>query len=704
MKDSCTYTIHRQAGRLHALYPTTRFFLQFLLALILLSFCFPDRAPISAQPLRVMQQEWLSSLSNLAKADTQYIKKLYRQASETTLPDSSLRLSQEGLALSRQLHYTYGEGLHLLGIARAEGWLGNPYRAISWLRLARPACEQSGRPGLWGNYYLYGSRLYNEIGYKDTAIEFAHKLLDITNQYPEWDNTEMAAGTAYGQLGRIYMEGRQDPMLAISYFEKALHIAERNGSREQYPQLYANLGGAWANSNQEDSSNTAGYRKGLGFYFKAETCAQQLGDQGVAQLANVYQNVSGIYNNLDMPDSAEFYLKKLFALPEQYISQQSRIAAQYILAAGFHRKKDYPKAIRYYNEAGQLARLYHINSRLLDIEQNLFSIYKETRQHQKALEHLEAYSSLRDSLLDKEKIKAVQQLEVKFRTAEKDKELALKNLSLTTQQSQLREKNIWIDAGALSSLVLAGWLLVWRRNSRRRQRAQLRLVAKELQLWKQDEEIRNLKAMVNGEEKERARIGRELHDGIVGQLSAAKLNFNMIRKKYPLPEMQPDFNEALAYLEETAQDLRKTAHNLMPGILIEQGLVTAVDAFCEKTAIFTGIRIDVCQDGILPRLDIDFELSAYRMVQELVQNIIKHAHATRVLVQLDYHRPILILTVEDNGIGITEMQAASGMGLNNLKTRVAALQGSIQLSSKPGEGTSVYIEFDVSLIKSEHAV
>jgi signal transduction histidine kinase len=335
----------------------------------------------------------------------------------------------------------------------------------------------------------------------------------------------------------------------------------------------------------------------------------------------------------------------------------------------------------------------------------LANLYINDKRYEKALVYQQAYSILRDSILNEERINATAQLEIKYRTAEKDKEIAVQHLKLSEQQSLLREKNAWIGMGAVSTLLLTGFLFMLYKNGRHRQQRQeeqLRIMEQEQQLWKKEEEIRNLNAMVKGEERERARLGRELHDGIVGQLAAAKMNFTAIQNKYDQPELKTDFRIALHHLDETALELRKTAHNLMPEILIQQGLVIALESFCEKTSAFTGIQISFHHEAYVPRLDIDFELSVYRMVQELVQNIIKHANAVKALVQIDYHEPLLIVTVEDDGIGINKNEASftNGIGLNNISTRIRALQGNFEITGRKGEGTSVYIEFDVSIIKS----
>lgn len=636
--------------------------------------------------------------------DTVFIKELLGQAWKLSRqqPDSAMTLFKQGIALSRAQHYMYGQAQHLLGLAHTTGQQGNPELGIAQFKSARSLCVMLEQPKLWMSYYRCGNYLYDLLGYRDTALKYAYNMLDLCHKFPQLDSAEISSGLAYGRLGVSYMHGAANPLLAISYFNKALQIAERNGERKQYPYLYTGLAGSWVNANTLDSTHTSGYRKGVQLYVKAMQVAQELDDN--MALAVVYFNLGVVYCNLELFDSASFYLKKMSELPDEIINYNGKIAAYVIMATGYHKDEQYGKAAHYYELAGNLARQYHAKSRLQEIERHQFALYRSMGRYKEAMEHLERYMNLRDSVLDEEKVKATQQLEVKFRTAEKDKELALKNLTLGKQQSLLREKNIWIGAGGLSSLFLVSLLLVWRRNSQHRrklQEKQIHVMEQDQALWKQGERIRNLSAMIRGEEKERARLGRELHDGIVSELVAIKMNFDTLQQKYPLYEATPAYEKALQHLDATARELRKTAQNLMPDLLTEHGLRMSLVVYCEKTTALTGLKISfVCEDH-LPRLPLDFELSLYRMVQELVLNILKHAQASSALVQLNYHTQLLMLTVEDNGKGIDISNArSSGIGLSNLKSRVEALQGHFDIRARKSGGTAVYVEIDLPLLQS----
>jgi signal transduction histidine kinase len=678
--------------------------------LCLVSYAFLTGCVIISGLQQVQAQElptYRSRNYTTRKVDTTEIKKIFAKAAETASrnKDSAIAIFKQAMDLSSQINYTYGVARSMLAISYCEGMKGAYVIAIKTAKEAYQYCLQTNKPKLMAQYYLQMGDNYIHLGFNDTAVQYSHKVLEILNKHPNIDSGDGQRWTVYNRLGKVYASFRQyDFKLSFYYLEKARQIALAQKNDQQLLQTYIGLGSAFANKANAENNNPADYKKGLDYFTQAIALGEKSGY--VDQLGNAYCNMGIIYINQDKLDSGELYINKALR-DSMYIKDdvQSSIRPYMALGAAFFKKKNYTKAEAYLLKANEASATINAKNDRVEIYQALANLYINNKQYEKALVYQQAYSILRDSILNEEKINATAKLEIKYRTAEKDKEIAVQHLKLSEQQSLLREKNTWIGMGAISILLLIGFLFMLYKNSRHRQQRQeeqLQLMEQEQQLWKQGEEIRNLNAMVKGEERERARLGRELHDGIVGQLAAAKMNFTAIQNKYHEPELKADFRIALHHLDETALELRKTAHNLMPEILIQQGLVIALESFCEKTSAFTGIQISFHHEEYVPRLDIDFELSVYRMVQELVQNIIKHANATKALVQIDYHEPLLIVTVEDDGIGIdkNEPSFTNGMGLNNISTRIKALQGNFEITGRKGEGTSVYIEFDVSIIKS----
>lgn len=209
----------------------------------------------------------------------------------------------------------------------------------------------------------------------------------------------------------------------------------------------------------------------------------------------------------------------------------------------------------------------------------------------------------------------------------------------------------------------------------------------------QAKEIQLLEAVIEGEEKERSRIARDLHDGISGMLVAAKLHFNTLAKKTPQLSSIPEFEQGLSLLDTALIQVRQTSHNLMPEVLLENGLVKALNRYC-ITINNDKLQVNFVALNEIDRYSANFELSIYRITQELINNIIKHAQATKAFIQLSQHNNLLSLTIEDNGIGFSEDSTKNGMGLKSIRKRLAAMKGTIDIHSVPRQGTSINLEFN----------
>ena len=221
-----------------------------------------------------------------------------------------------------------------------------------------------------------------------------------------------------------------------------------------------------------------------------------------------------------------------------------------------------------------------------------------------------------------------------------------------------------------------------------------RLQTEQLRSWQQEQEIGQLKAIMKGEEQERTRIARELHDGIGGMLVSASLPLGAVREEHPETTHIRKLDDLRTILSDIASEVRKTAHNLMPDVLIRHSLEDALGIFCDNIAAGGQLEIDLQFQGNISGLDKSVELILYRITQELLQNVVKHAKASYAAVLIRQDGDKLSITVEDNGIGVDPEHVHEGIGLQNLKYRIQALQGEISIMSAPGRNTTVYIEFD----------
>jgi len=200
-------------------------------------------------------------------------------------------------------------------------------------------------------------------------------------------------------------------------------------------------------------------------------------------------------------------------------------------------------------------------------------------------------------------------------------------------------------------------------------------------------------------EQERIRMARELHDGLGSMLSGIKHSFSAIKNDIALNnEQENKFDYTIGKLDDSIKDLRAVSHSMFSAELLEDGLDAAIRNYCTAVSTTAGIKISF--ENIMqqpPGLKGEQAFHIFRVVQELVQNVLKHSHAANAIVQLSYDNGTLALTVEDNGIGFTAASPywKNGIGLKNVESRIKMLHGKMDIQSQPGKGTSVFIEVPV---------
>ncbi len=215
--------------------------------------------------------------------------------------------------------------------------------------------------------------------------------------------------------------------------------------------------------------------------------------------------------------------------------------------------------------------------------------------------------------------------------------------------------------------------------------------AEQLFLEKTIAQQQRTEAILQAEERERVRIARDLHDGIGQMLAAARMalgNF-MAKKK----EENEHIQSSLDLLEESIKEIREISHNMMPGALTKLGLSTALKQFVNKINSLGELQIELQIIELKERLNEKIETTLYRVVQEALSNIFRHAEATKVSIELVIHEKELVLIIEDNGKGFDNQRVGKeGIGIKNVTTRVEYLNGSVNFDSAIGRGTSVIVE------------
>jgi two-component system NarL family sensor kinase len=537
-----------------------------------------------------------------------------------------------------------------------------------------------------GIYHLYKGRYEEAATYFNSAKD---KLTDTSHQ------SQSLLFAVYSNLGTLWGTMHEDAT-ALIWFKKAEALAIRLNKHQEMAAITVNLGAIYVNKESWDTA--------YAYSLKARELAKQYNIPGTFSTANL--NLAHISLQRNDPQLAlRFIHEGLDSIGRETASRlkegmmDSALTPNHLVyyhyeGWAYYQLKDYAKAREKLQFALQKQKKYGFRTDAMPTMLMLSRVYADMGNYKDAYEQRLGYLEIKDSLDRLDKANALD-VEIKYRTAEKDKAVAQKQLQLSQAENALQRKNIMIVAISAGAILLIIVILAIYRSNRHKQKLQ----TERIRTLQQEQEISNLKSMMRGEEKERVRLARELHDGIMVNLSTVKMKLKMFRKMQQAETPGQELNLIITQLEGATKELRQTAHNLMPDMLLEGGLGEAMLYFC-KNQQHEGLVISFQEYGRMPRLQQEFELALYRMVQELVQNIIKHAHASKAMIQLNYQNDLLFITVEDNGIGFNarDLVGKDGIGLKSIQTRIRALNGIMDIKSSEENGTSINLEFDVRAV------
>lgn len=322
-------------------------------------------------------------------------------------------------------------------------------------------------------------------------------------------------------------------------------------------------------------------------------------------------------------------------------------------------------------------------------------------QYQEAVKWYQAYKVVTDSLFTNKNRAQILELERKYQTTEKEKEL-LKIKSQHQEQSIALQKNrsIAIISASLCMLLFVlgfTWYRTQKNKKRLLEQKEL-LLQEELKNHRQESKIHLYNAMLQGEERERSRLARDLHDGLGGMLASVKMKLSAVTDNMGLQQVNAvaigDLQTIISQLDRSVHELRRVSQNLMPDALLYRGLEDALKDLCKSMAQ-SHIAIDFQSPKLRGNYSHAFLMSVYRIVQELLTNALKHSEADQVWVQCSEEDDILYLSVEDNGKGFkqnAENVHHTGMGLSNIRNRIALLNGHFEIDTYPGKGSSFHVQ------------
>ncbi len=622
--------------------------------------------------------------------DTVAINRLLQKAYtfRETASDSSAMLYSQGLEASKHLNYREGIAESLCGLGRYYNIKNVQEKAMAYLHMALPYCgnDTKGKDLAIAIHLLLSESFYY-AGRYDSCAWYRYQALEMVEKAP----STVSSSTQLKVLSKIlqfWMNAHEDIkndryieqiMQRINVLEKKAIV---NNDSSLLVSIYFQKAAYYHNSGKNDSAR---------YYSNKNIVFGKRQHVVPSMIMSSYVNIGITYLDDKNPEMAIINMQKAInEAPKQGRSANRYIVfADILLGEAYCMQKQYKKAIDITVPALAKAESSKIISITDHAHQTLANAYEATGQFKKASYHRKQYAIIRDSLMKTEKLDLVYNVEIKSRIADKNREIAQQELAIIRNENRIKSKNFWIGGISIGLLLISVVTLLLYINNRNKQKLQ----TEKIRSLQQNMKIEQLNAMIKGEEKERSRIARELHDGMGGTLATVRLQMSAMLRKQGKENMPADFGIVLQLLEEASAELRTSAHNLMPEILLQEGLTKAVSLFCERVVSGSNMEISFESFGELSLLNSEFSLVVYRIVQELVNNIVKHAQATQALVQLNYHNGLLSITIEDNGKGMQPSNESSGMGIIAIKERVKSLNGHLDISSSAENGTSIYIEF-----------
>lgn len=485
------------------------------------------------------------------------------------------------------------------------------------------------------------------------------------------DTAQLA--TLYANIGSIFHE-QQDYDKTLEYYFKSLDF-EYKMAPNAVATVYNNISLVYKNQDR--------YEEALSYAFRSLKLKEEL--QYLRGMAGSYNAIGSIYLKLNQQDSAAVYY-------DRGIDLFKTIGDKYGLGMALGGKGDVlfnqgklTEAKKIYLQALPLAEEEGLLTLQRDVNKSLAEVYEADGDYSKALAARKKYEAAKDSVINEETNNRIAELITQFETTQKEQQIKLNEIEIQRQQ-EINKFQVIGFGGIVAFLLLAGFLFFSR--SRIQAKAALQeAIAREQKI--------RFKAVIDAQEQERKRVAQDLHDGLGQLLSTARLNVSALEDSLDQTDSESDkiWQNALSLIDESVQEVRNVSHNMMPSALIRLGLVAALREQVAKINRAGKIAVKLDVEGMDTRMDEAVEITLYRVVQEVMNNAIKHANAKEIIVRIARRDGKLEVSIKDNGTGLDLklIRQSTGIGWKNIYSRVELINGVIDMNSSPGAGTNIQV-------------
>ncbi len=572
--------------------------------------------------------------------------------------------------------------------------------------------------------YTNMSKLYLLLKVIDSSSIFCDKAMRYATQLQDFEKLAIL-NNVRGKLAKI----NSDFKVSLEFHEKALNIAKSKSLKFLEVDIGNSLALLYRSKSDKKKSFQSveeaiklgrlhNYKNGLAksyntkgllffdtkkdsvIYYYKEAIKMAKSSNNLYLEETVLSNLGDFYLNIGKNEEALITLKEAEYLAKKVGDHTAFYYINMSLAIYNEDLEKYNEAVKFYKKA------LNDNTFLLSKRQKrrvywlLSGVLWFNKQYKEAFDYQEKYIYLNDSIFNIEKEKEFQTLKTEYEVEKKDNQIAL----LETEKELANTRRKWI---IITSILLIIPLLILFLFYRHRARTQSIIRTQEQQIHKQEkehleqqQELKETQALIEGQDKERERIAKELHDGIAGQLASINLNLSHANKNIN----NETVTKISGTLKQTFKELRALSHDLSYNYHKDKSfhdLLVELKQKYEQLKLFA-FNISVYPDNALQNLDVYIKHNLYRILQELIANVSKHANAKDVQLSFNKHDNLLIMMLEDNGLGFKEHTQKDGIGIKNIKQRVASINGTFHIESTLERGTTVIIEIPVQILKTSN--
>jgi len=521
--------------------------------------------------------------------------------------------------------------------------------------------------GLGLAFHTAGINYYTATRYYDAMAA----SLKATTCF-EFTGNKKRLATVYNNIGNIYWAlYKYKP--AMQFQRKALRLQEETHNLKGISSSFLNIGLIYADMNRFDSA--------LMFSFRSVEILKKLpGTPVYLKLARVYNNIGMVYRKMNKIDEA----LKNYLISESYDkyfnNNQTKAVVIGNIAECYLTKNNYFEAQKYYEKKLALANEADSDDDKRIAFDGLAKVFEGLGKYREAYDYQSKSIDLNKKQYNIQSTQKIAELENKYNNDAGERKIEKLTGEKNIQDLKLQQQRIILfSVIGLAFLIIIFSIIIFN-------------FYKQKQIRK-----RMLTTVIETEEKERKRFAEDLHDGLGPLLSSVSLYMNELKSDRHDPQKKEEFiNYSNDLLDDAILNTRTIARNLMPVVLNDFGLSNALKSFCQKLQKSDSVDISILCSEENKRYPTVVEISLYRVILELINNTLKHAGASKIIIKITESDKILNVHYTDDGCGFDVASRMNdknaGLGLNNITNRIHSVNGKCNIQSEIDKGISVNIE------------